>query len=172
MSTSTRTATKTSTLTNVLYVTRKVQADFLAILDTYDYFSEAYGQKVISDVRLLLDEEVIDRVKFIWKELGTNYVLEEMAYEVVAGQIGLADERPGGIRYRSDLKEADFSVRISYTSRWKDMSAEEKARIREHLKLAWSRAGRLDYSGGRWKQDRTYSQDGEYGLRRKRFSRQ
>ena len=58
--TSTRTASATSTVTKIVYVTRKVQADFLAILETYGYFSEAYAQNIIHDVRVFLDEEVIE----------------------------------------------------------------------------------------------------------------
>ena len=66
-STATRTATQTSSLTKVVYVTRKVQADFLAIIDTYNYFDEDYARKLIADVRTFLDEYVIDAVKFVWK---------------------------------------------------------------------------------------------------------
>jgi hypothetical protein len=96
-STATRTATQTSSLTKVVYVTRKVQADFLAIMDTYNYFDEDYARKLIADVRTFLDEDVIDAVKFVWKQRGTNTVLEEIRYTVIAGGIGLADDRPGGI---------------------------------------------------------------------------
>ena len=45
---------------------RKVQADFLAILDTYDYFSEDFACRLVADVRTLLDEGVVDAVKFVW----------------------------------------------------------------------------------------------------------
>ena len=106
--TATRTATQTSSLTKVVYVTRKVQADFLAILDTYHYFAEDYAIQLIADVRTFLDEAVIDAVKFTWKEAGTNTVLEEIRYMVISGSVGLADDRPGGIRYNTALKSADF----------------------------------------------------------------
>ncbi len=168
--TSTRTTTQTSTLTKVVYVTRKVKADLLAILDTYGYFSESYAQDVIHDVRVFLDEEVVDRVKFVWTRPGGSYVLEELDYQVTSGDVGLADDRAGGIKYRDDLGGADFRVRVTYNSRWRSIGAQGQAAIRADLSLQWGPAGTLDYSGGRWVADRTYSRDG-YGLSRSRFTR-
>lgn len=167
---STRTATCSSSYTNVVHVTRKVQADILAIGDTYDYFTESYAQDVIHDVRIFIDEEVVEFVKFIWKAKGTSRVLDELRYKVVSGAVGLADDRPGGIRYNPSLAGADFSVRVTYNRRWGNMKEAEKGNIRSRLSLKWGPAGQLDYSGGRWVGDRTYSIDG-MGLVRERFIR-
>ncbi len=166
----TASGTQSSAYTGVVHVTRKVQADILAIGDTYEYFTESYAQDVINDVRIFIDEEVLDFVKFIWKEAGTSRVLDELRYKVVSGAVGLADNRPGGIRYNPVLALADFSVRTTYNSRWKSMNKNEQAGIRSRLKLTWGPAGQLDYSGGRWVGDRTYSMDGT-GLVRERFVR-
>jgi hypothetical protein len=168
-STSTRTSTHTSTLTKVVYVTRKVQADFLEILDLYGYFSESYARNLIADIRVFLDEEVIDMVRFSWTKSNTAIVLEELKYDVISGGIGLADDRPGGIGYRSDLQTADFSVRIRYNNRWNMLSDTEKQAVGLRLFLKWGPAGHLDYSGGKWVDDRSYSSDGIYGLSRARF---
>ena len=54
------------------------------------------------DVRVLLDEEAIDR-SFTWTLAGTNQVLDEFAYKVIVNGIGLADNRSGNIRYYPDL---------------------------------------------------------------------
>lgn len=167
----TRSITQSSTLTKVVYVTRKVQADFLEILDTYGYFGEAYAQKIIADIRLFLDEEVIGSVHFIWRKNNSNYVLEELKYTVIAGGIGLADDRPGGITYRVDLQSADFEVRVRYNDRWRNMPEVEKQAVRNRLVLNWGPGGRLDYTGGTWTTDKTYSQDGSDGLVRARFTR-
>ena len=168
--TSTRTATSTSTLSKINYVTRKVQADFLAILDTYGYFSAAYAQQLIHDVRAFLDEEVIDRVGFVWMRADGISVLEELKYIVVAGRAELADDRAGGITYRPELAQASFQVRVTYTARWQNLPEAEKNALRTRLELKWGPAGQLDYSGGQWSDDRTYSRDG-YGLARQRFTR-
>lgn len=168
--TATHTATQTSSLTKVVYVTRKVQADFLAIIDTYNYFSEDYAIKLIADVRTFLDEDVISAVKFIWKEAGTNDVLEEIRYVVISGGIGLADDRPGGIRYNPALKSADFTVYVTYNNRWNNMNDQQKQAVRDALKLPWGPAGTLNYNQGSWQTDKTYS-SGDYGLSRHRFTR-
>ncbi|MGH9766470.1 MAG: hypothetical protein ACREAB_03470 [Blastocatellia bacterium] len=166
----TRAATQTSAYTRVVHITRKVQTDILEIGDTYAYFQESFAQSVIHDVRIFIDEEIIDFVQFVWKERGTNRVLDELRYKVVSGGVGLADDRPGGIRYNPALAGADFSVRITYNNRWSKMPANERAAIQERLALTWGPAGQLDYSGGRWVSDRTYSMDG-LGLVRTHFVR-
>ncbi|AVH68379.1 MULTISPECIES: hypothetical protein [unclassified Nostoc] len=168
--TRTKSTTQTSTLTKVVYVSRKVQADFLAILDTYGYFPEDYAKRLINDVRVFLDEEVIDRVKFVWTQPNSDYVLEELEYIVFVAGVGLADDPSGGIRYQLELANASFHVRVTHNERWKSMSEMEKDEIREDLQLKWSSAGQLNYSGGNWINDRTYSKD-NYGLSRKHFTR-
>lgn len=167
---STRSGTQTSAYTSVVHITRKVQTDILEIGDTYDYFQESFAQSVIHDVRIFIDEEVIDYVKFVWKDQSTSRVLDELCYQAISGGVGLADDRPGGIRYNSTLAGADFSVRITYNSRWSKMAESERKAIRDRLLLTWGSAGQLDYSGGRWVSDRIYSMDGT-GLVRTRFVR-
>src|SRR6266516_5789330 len=170
MATNTHTTTATSTVPKIVYVTRKVQADFLAILDTYGYFPEDYAQRLIHDVRMFLDEEVIDHIRFVWTRTSSTYVLEELNYTVVTGGVELADDHSGGIRYQTALAKASFGVRVTYNTRWKDLAENEKRSIRKGLDLNWGPAGQLDYSGGKWTTDCTYSQDG-YGLVRHRFER-
>ena len=111
--TQSRSATQTSSLARVLYVTRKVQADLLAIVDTYGPYSEDYAIKLISDLRVFLDEEVVQRVIFYWTKPGSNEVLYAYSYTAVGGD-ALADDRSGGIGYRAELEGAPFYVRVSY----------------------------------------------------------
>jgi hypothetical protein len=170
LATATRAATGTTPYTSVLHITRKVQADLLAIGDTYEYFTEDYTQDVINDLRVFIDEEVVDQIRFIWTQAGRTKVLDALRYVVIDGVAGLADDRPGGIRYDSALASADFHVRITYNSRWKKMDIAERRSVRSQLALSWGAAGQLDYTGGRWIDDRTYSMDSK-GLVRNRFVR-
>jgi hypothetical protein len=170
-STHSATSSATSSLTKVVQVTRQVQADFLQILDTYGYFAESYAQQIISDIRILLDEEALDTIHFTWLRRNTSYVLDELLYKVIANGVGLANDRPGGIGYRSDLISADFRVQLMYSSRWQSLAQSEKQSVLRRLSPSWGPAGQLDYSGGKWTVDKTYSPDGEYGLTRSRFTR-
>jgi Bacterial HORMA domain family 1 len=165
----TRSNEQTNTLSKVISVTRKVQADLLTILDHYQYFSEDYAQELIHDIRIFIDEEVISRVKFIWIKSGTHLVLEELDYFVILNGIGLADDRSGGIRFHPDLLKATFRVRITYNERWQNISETDKQSIRDDLKLMWGAANQLTYNGGQWSSERTYSQDG-LGLTRSRYT--
>ncbi len=167
--TQTRTATQTSTLTKVVYVTRKVQADLFALVDTYSQISEEYARKLIHDIRLFLDEEVIQRIELLWTKPGTNEVVGAYAYEVIAAGIGLADDRAGGIRYDGALGGAAFAVRITHNARWAQMTPQERRAVEAQCELHWGPAGYLDFSRGTWISERTYSKEG-YGLSRQRFT--
>ena len=97
-------------------------------------------------------------------------MLDALRYVVVNGVVGLADDRPGGIRYNLTLALADFRVRVYYNSRWAEIEETERNSIRRDLTLTWGSAGQLDYRGGRWVDHRTYSMDSK-GLVRNRFVR-
>lgn len=165
----TRSGSLTTTLARVKYVTRKVQADLLGILDTYGYYTEEHGLNIIKDLRVLLDEEVINRVDFVWMKKGTNRVVESLSYTVICGD-ALPDNDTGDIYYRSALAASlvSFSVVIYRSQRWQDMKEPSKDRIREKLELGWDGDADFDYGLGWWVADRTYSKGG-YGLERKRF---
>jgi hypothetical protein len=167
--THTRTATETSTLTKVVYVTRKVQADLFGLVDTYSQITPEYARRLIHDLRLFLDEEVIQRIELVWTKTGTNEVVGAYVYEVIAAGIGLADDRSGGIRYDDALAGAAFAVRITRNARWAAMTDEERGAIEAECEFRWGPAGYLDFSRGAWVSERTYSKEG-YGLGRHRFT--
>lgn len=168
--TQTRAGTQTGTLSKIVYVARKVEADLLAIIDTYGYGSEQWAINVMHDVRVLMDEEVIDKVYLAWTRRGTNEVLDAYSYKVIIGGLGLADDRSGNIRYRPELVGAEFHFRVDYKPRWWQLGAVDKADIQERLTFTWTTGGVLDYSKGRWTSDKTYSKD-DFGVARDRFLR-
>jgi hypothetical protein len=169
---STRTASATTTIAKIAYVTRKMQADFLAIVDTYTYpgYSESDAREIIEDIRILLDEEVLESVSFVWTRKFTNTVVDTFRYSVVTGEATTNNDRSGGVSFRSDLANADFRVRLNYNQRWTDMDNSERNSIYKSLNTDWVAAGSLDYSNGSWTTERTYSKDG-YGVIRQRFSK-
>lgn len=166
----TRTAAATTTVAKIAYVTRKMQADFLAILDTYTYdgYSESYALEIVEDVRRLLDEEVLDAISFIWTQKRSNRVLDTFRYSVVTGNVASKNDRSGGVGYHSELAEADFRVRLTYNQRWTDIGQSERDSISADLNITWVSGNRLDYGSGSWTSEKTYSKDG-YGVVRERF---
>lgn len=168
--TRTRSGTQTGTLSKIVYVARKVEADLLAIIDTYSCRSEQWAINVMHDVRVLMDEEAIDKIDLAWTRRETNEVLDAYSYQIIIGRLGLADDRSGNIRFRSQLVGADFHFHVKYTSRWRNMDSVQKLDIQERLRLPWTAAGMLDYSYGTWQSDKTYSMD-DLGAARNRFIR-
>lgn len=169
---STRTVAATTTVAKIAYVTRKMQADFLAILDTYTYdgYSESYALEIIEDIRRLLDEEVLDAISFVWTPKFSNRVLDTFKYSVVTGNVASTNDRSGGVAYHFELAQADFRVRLNYNQRWKSMSQSERNLISEDLNIAWVSANQLDYGTGSWTTEKAYSKEG-YGVVRERFTR-
>ncbi len=167
---STRTAAATSTVAKIAYVTRKIQADFLAILDTYTYdgYSESYALEIVEDIRRLLDEEVLDSISFLWTQKGSNRVLDTFRYSVVTGNVSSKNDRSGGVGYYSELAEAYFRVRLTYNQRWTDIGQSEQNSISADLNINWVSGNQLDYGSGSWTTEKTYSKDG-YGVVRERF---
>jgi hypothetical protein len=170
MSTSTtRSGTQSSTLSNVIKVTRKVQADVLTIHDTYGHFSESYAKELIGDLRVLLDEEVISYVQFIWTKPKTNEVIDGILYRVITGGTALSDDNPGGIKYNPLLTNAEFMMRLTWNERWKKMSSAEQDAVRSQLSPGWGPAKALNFGSTTFVADRMYSANGNDGLRRERL---
>lgn len=167
--TQTRSASQTGTMTKVVYVTRKVQTDLFELVDTYGQITEEYASKLIHDLRLLLDEEVIYRIELLWTRPGTNQVVGAYSYKVIVGGFGLVDDRAGGIRYDPALQSSEFNITFYYNSRWYQMTDADRKAITSGCWLAWGSGPQLDFSRGSWGADRTYSKDG-YGLGRQRFT--
>jgi hypothetical protein len=166
-----RSSSQTTTLVRVKYVTRKVQADLLAILDMYRYHSEEYAISTVKDLRVMLDEEIIHRVEFVWTKKSTNQVIDSLSYTVVRGD-ALPDHDSGDIRYRPELAAsvASFSVAVCRNQRWRDMSEASKKAIRSQMDDPWESDVDHDYGIGWWITEKTYSKGG-YGLERKRYVR-
>lgn len=164
----TRTGTRSSTYSRVLHVTRRLQADLFNLVDTYGQISESYAQDLIHDFRILLDEEVLEKIRLLWRRSNSSEVVFGYSYTVLDGISGLVDERSGGIRYRSQLLDYEFSVRIFYNSRWYGLSEATQEEIKSRCKLTWSKGAPLTYANGSWTDDRTYAKD-DYGLQRSSY---
>ena len=168
MSSQTRTATQTSTLTKVVYVTRKVQADLFNIVDTYGQITQEYAEELIHDLRILLDEDVLERIDFLWTYPGTNIVAGAYIYKVISAGVGLVDERAGGMRYDATLQGKAFKVRIYRNAHWYAMSVDDRKAIASKCWITWTPGEALDFSRGSSSAERTYSNQ-DLGLARERF---
>src|SRR5256885_14113482 len=96
--TQTREASQTGTLSKIVYVARKVEADLLAIIDTYGCGSESWATDVMHDVRILMDEEGVEKVYMAWTRRGSSEGRGPYSYRGSVGRRGLADDGSGNIR--------------------------------------------------------------------------
>lgn len=157
------TRSATSSFTDVKSVTRGLQADLFQVLDHYGYFSEQRARDIVHDLRLMIDEDILDHVELTWCVRGGTRVLEAYRYDVVRGSLVGANTRPGGIPYRPELANADFSVLVTYNAKGHGMSRQERQDL--GFIRPWSPTGRRDYSGVSRTFERAYASNG-LGLNR------
>jgi hypothetical protein len=162
------TAATTKTYQRILYVTRKLLADLLGVLADKAHFSNEHAKKIVDDIRTLLDEQVLDRITFVWFASSTKIVLRELTYTVRGEGFVGTDAPSGALPYRQDLLDATFQVRVSYNDRWSKLGAEGQQEIRSRLVLAWSSASALTYNNGSTQNEHAYAKDG-YALTRTRY---
>ena len=164
----TRSFTSANTYTDVVSVTRKLRADLLQVLDHYGYFYVDYAEDIIHDIRLMIDEGILDSVELTWRAYGSHSVLAAFRYDVINGDIAPADNRPGGIPYRPDLKNARFNVVVRYNAAGRKLSPTDERDL--GFKLSWVFDSGFDYSTGSWSSDRYYVSN-SIGLQRLAFNR-
>ncbi|MXW64538.1 MAG: hypothetical protein F4Y00_04715 [Bacteroidetes bacterium SB0662_bin_6] len=164
----TRSLTAVNTYTDVVSVTRKLRADLLQVLDHYGYFSEDHAEDIIHDLRLMVDEGILESVELTWRAYGSHSVLAAFRYYVINGSIAPADNRPGGIPYRPDLQNARFNVVVRYNAAGRRLSPIDERNL--GFKLPWVYDNGFDYLTGSWSSDRYYVSN-SIGLQRLAFNR-
>lgn len=162
------TAATTTTFQRIQYVTRKLLADLLGVLADKAHFTTDHATKIVGDIRTLLDEQVLDRITFVWVAPTTQVALREVTY-VVRGEGFVGSDAPSGaLPFRHDLLDATFQVRIVHNDRWSKLGAEAQKEIRARLVLTWSNASTLAYNNGSRQAEHAYAKDG-YALQRSRY---
>ena len=164
----TRAATTATTYQRIQYVTRKLLADLLGVLADKAHFTNEHATKLVTDIRTLLDQQVLDRITFVWFALATQVVLRELTYAVRGEGFVGTDAPSGALPFRDDLLDATFQVRITYNDRWSKLSSEGQQEIRKQLTLTWSNANALTYNNGSRQDEHAYAKDG-YALQRSRY---
>ena len=169
--TGTRTATNTATFVEqVLKVTRPIFTDLLAIAETYsDHLSVEEAWKYVCDFREFMNERYLESIEVSWADKKTGVVIDGLKYMVVNGQAIRTMDRPGGIAYSKTVADADFNLRIRYTSLWTSRTADYKKAFKDGLKIPWGAAASLNYGSGSYVADGRQYGAADVGVSRLRF---
>ena len=163
--TQTRSASESHISTNTLAITQRLQTDLLAVKNLYECLSETSAREFVEDLRVFIEHKAISRVQFIWTHPMWGHVIGAVRYDVVAGSANLLCDRAGGISYDPELKEAPFSVWITFSSAWYGYPATTQQNIVAQLQKSWT-PGTLRFGSGSFSGDRTYAGGGDQALHR------
>ncbi|WP_434778507.1 hypothetical protein [Neisseria sp. Ec49-e6-T10] len=152
------TTTDTVTITYAKHLASKVITDLKRI-------QRFYGKPSDNDI-LAYEEEIIQLIKYGYlnkviygfKKEG-NWIEPTLIYNSSELQGINVDDDPGKIRPGKNVEDASFSSYLTYTSKWNQLSAQEKSDFKD--KLPFKRTGAEEPKvNGYLESDKTYSSGG------------
>lgn len=157
------TTTETVTITYAKYLAAKVATDLKRM-------QRLYGKPSDDDIRAY-EDEVVQLIKYGYLNTVTYGFIKEgkwieptLIYTSSDLQNTNVDDDPGKIRPGKSIVGASFSSYLTYTSKWYQLSSQEKSDFKD--KLPFKRTGAEEPSvNGRIESDRTYS-SGTHSLSR------
>ena len=164
-----RTYEQTITHVDVRNVMWKIRSDIGQLRIFHSIFSVDYEENLSSDLFQWVYRGYVDQIRFEFYKPSNLIACFAINYLIIRGQILSTNDDAGTIRYL-DLKGTSFRVRITYSQAWLNLSSQEKDAFYTDLNLSWGPLSfELQYSGGSWASDKTYSSN-SLGARRSIYS--
>ncbi|MDQ6482579.1 hypothetical protein [Dyadobacter sp. LHD-138] len=134
------TTTKTSTYTvlDVRKTFEGCEADIRTIARRTAKWSMDYVDKIFYDILILAENEYLQSVDITLLEDGSNKVLRASKFVVNSMGTSTESERAGKNNEWTDIPDTHLSVILSYTSKWKSLSEEQKVKFQGSLKISWT----------------------------------
>jgi hypothetical protein len=159
----TRTYSATFTRTSAKHVASKVAGDLRVMRALYSKPTESQIADYETELLELLDGDYIEKVTYGFKR-GGSWIVALRYTADLNGRL-TADDRVGKVRAGVDVSGASFYSFLFYSTKWVNLSAIDKAKVRALLPFERGTAGEPGVEGGYWSDDHTYSHSGG-GVRR------
>ena len=155
--TSTVTRSNTITHTDVRNVIWKIKSDMFQLRLFHDMFDAEYEEDMSYDLFQWTYRGYADAIKFQFFNPATYLAHCEIKYDITRGQVTGSDDDAGSIPFLN-LKGTSFRVVITPSASWNTLSPEDRQTFYDTLKRQWGSSNlQLQYTGGSWLQDKTYS---------------
>lgn len=159
MSSYTLSSTQTSTITDAKYLASKVATDLARFKRFYGSPSDQDIANYEAELTILLKYDAVDNVVYGFKRNGL-WTLASVRYVALPGGALQVDDDPGRIRANLDVAGASFGSFLTYSSKWSNLSADDRARVRAQLPLDRGTGDTPNLELGQWVQDKNYSSGG------------
>jgi hypothetical protein len=159
LATSTITRTASITMTDVRHVLWRIESDLRVLRAQHGLITAQREQDVRDDLLLFIYRNYVDQIEFRFVDPTTNACRDGTVRYAISRAWSGDDDDSGGLRYR-DLSGTLFSVVVSYSTTWNELSENEKAAFRQSLKRPWGPAAEVSDRGGVWVTDKTYGSGG------------
>lgn len=164
--TGTLSRTASITMVDVRHVMWRIISDLCVLRSHHRMIDQEREEGIAHDLTAFIYRNYIDEVEFRFVNDSTGTASYRVRYALNRGWSG-DDNDSGGLRY-CDLRGTSFSVVISYTEAWQNLSSDDKVAFRDGLKRPWGRAADVADGAGYWTTDRTYG-SGSLGAERSVF---
>ncbi len=157
--TNTLTRTTSITMTDVRHVLWRIASDLRVLRAQHAMLTAEREEQIREDLIAFIYRNFVDQIEFRFVHPATNTACYRVRYALTRSWSGDDDDGSGGLRFR-DLRGTTFSVIISYTRLWINLSENDKIVFRKTLKRSWDRAEDVADGSGYWTTDRNYGSGG------------
>ncbi len=158
------TETDTITITQAKHVAAKIFTDLMRMSRYYGSPSSDKIEDYYIETYLLVQAGYLAEVKYGFKK-SNRWIEPTACYRAREVRDMTTDDNPGNIPARADIEGASFYSLLSYTSKWYNLSNEEKENFNKHLPFQRGTAKELPQNDGRFVKDKNYT-SGNAGVER------
>jgi len=162
----TTTSTSTFTVTHARKLSSKIAADMNICRNYYGNPSEATARDYAEELAQLMSKKYVSEFEFGYKRKGERVVV--WRYVISDDGSVVEDQRPGKLESWVDVKEAVFYSYLWHSSRWSNLSSDERERFEKGLPVQRTTGDPPGDGAGFWYEDKNYSSSG-VGVSRSTF---
>ena len=168
----TTTQSKTFTVTHARHIVVKIATDLKRMQRYYrelsggkpsDHDIENYQREAIA----LMLRDYMDKVEYGFKDRSNQWRIA-LKYEARSGGILIADDMPGEIYPRADIRGCEFTSFLVTNHRWSYLSEYDREMVYTNAGVSFRRTNGEEPRGN-WAYDKTYSAGGRGIIRSSLF---
>jgi hypothetical protein len=129
------TSTSTYTIVDIRRVMSQVRADVISIAQSSGLWTRDYADRVMDDITVLAESGYLEKI--LIRAVGADGKNVRVAeYPICEDAQGWNADHSGGNIWKTSAVRLQST--LFYSSKWRDLSAESRARIESGLKVGWT----------------------------------
>ena len=153
--TTSNTISDTFTIAHARRIASKVATDLLRFRRFYESPSSKWIDMYEEELTVLLKYDAVDTVIYGFLR-NKHWTMASARYVALPGGSIYVDDDPGKIRPGLDVRNAHFTSFLTYSSRWRSLTAAARAQIKNELPFQRVSRSSSGLETGYWAGDRNY----------------